>query len=154
MAYPPITELPPAPQRGDTDFSEKANAHVAALTPWTQDVNAAGAFIEQCVTAAAESRDDAAESADQAAESATAAEQARQAAESFANFKGRWSDLEGALSKPASVLEDGKVWTLLTDLADVTLSQPGVSDDWYPDPSDIFTNSTGLAQTHAIALSF
>ncbi|WP_339883634.1 hypothetical protein [Vreelandella maris] len=148
MAYPPITELPPAPQRGDTDFSEKANAHVAALTPWTEDVNAAGAFIEQCVTAAAESRDDAAESATLSEAWATNLDEvgetglkgsrgyAQDAANtaaivaSTANFQGAWIDLSGPYVAGISTYHSGKYWRLLNDVADITLTEPGTSADW------------------------
>ena len=171
MAYPPIQELPPAPQRGDTDFSEKANAHVAALTPWTTDVNAAGAFIEQCVTAAAESRDDAAEGAALSERWATSIDAvsgelkgARGYAQDAAilagmaissvNFVGNWSDIAGTLAVPASVYHNGQYWQLLNDISDVQASEPGVSADWASTTDDIFSSKSNLTQAHAIALSF
>lgn len=40
------------------------------------------------------------------------------------NFKGRWSDLSGALNKPASVTHNGATWLLLTNLANVAASEP------------------------------
>ena len=59
---------------------------------------------------------------------AVAASEANTAA--FANFKGAWSALTGALAKPASVFHNGAFWALLNNLADVTASQPGVTSDW------------------------
>ena len=47
-----------------------------------------------------------------------------------ADFKGSWSTLTGALTMPASVLDDGKYWVLLGNLANVTSATPGVSASW------------------------
>ena len=46
--YPTITPLPDAPVRGDTRavFTAKYNARFAAEQAWTDQINAAGAFIE------------------------------------------------------------------------------------------------------------
>lgn len=114
MAHPTITALPPAPVRGEDfeTFAQKANDHVAALTPWTDEVNALGAYME-----------DASALAEDAIASASIATSA-------ANFKGEWSPLTGSLAVPASVYHDGRHWNLLNDLADVTTSEPGVSSDW------------------------
>lgn len=43
---------------------------------------------------------------------------------------GNWSALTGALSPPASVIHDDKLWVLNTATTDVTLDQPGVSAKW------------------------
>ncbi len=61
---------------------------------------------------------------------ALAAEDAALVSVAAANFKGTWSSLTGALNKPASVYHSGTVWALLNNLANVALSQPGVSADW------------------------
>ena len=69
MPYPTIQTLPPAPQRGEDfqTFADKANAHAAALTPWTDDVNSAGAFIESTAAGVDEDRQAAAQSVSDAA---------------------------------------------------------------------------------------
>lgn len=48
MAFPPITQLPPAPSRADdpANFSTKADAHVAALSQFVNQVNGFGAYID------------------------------------------------------------------------------------------------------------
>lgn len=46
------------------------------------------------------------------------------------NMQGAWSGLTGGLNTPATVAHNSKIWLLLTRLADVTASEPGVSADW------------------------
>ena len=45
-------------------------------------------------------------------------------------FRGSWSAQTGAASLPYAVWHSGRVWSLLTPLADVTTSEPGASADW------------------------
>lgn len=51
-----------------------------------------------------------------------------------ANFKGSWSNLTGAIPDPATnattVNHNGLFYQALNAIADVTLSEPGVSNDW------------------------
>lgn len=73
---------------------------------------------------------------------ASAAAQVQLALDAAA-MKGNWSALTGALNKPASVANGGKIWALLNNLADVTTSQPGVTVDWVditPAPSAYVCN--------------
>ncbi|MFZ4286628.1 hypothetical protein [Variovorax sp. HJSM1_2] len=64
-----------------------------------------------------------------------------------ANFKGNWSALSGALSRPASVLHAGSYWLLMVDLPNVAASTPGVSGDWTPldPPGKYFGAGTRIA---------
>jgi hypothetical protein len=57
-------------------------------------------------------------------------EDAADASAASAAFKGEWSLLTGALAVPSSVAHNGAIWVLLTSLADVTASEPGVDADW------------------------
>lgn len=126
MPRPIVQQLPPAPQRGEDfqTFTEKANAHVAALTSWTDDVNE----LAEWVNDAAVDVEQNAQTAVDAAQSASNVEAVVLAA---ADFQGEWSALTGALSVPASVYHDGVYWRLLTDLADVTASEPSEANaDW------------------------
>lgn len=106
-----ITPLPSAPLPTDTpaQFNTKAFAWVAALDDWTTEANAL----------AVDANDDASNASDSA-----------DIAVASANFKGQWSNLTGALNVPAAVYHSNKFWILLNNLADVTLSEPGVSADW------------------------
>lgn len=68
---------------------------------------------------------------DDAAASAGLAETYKDLAADTANFKGAWSGLTGALNTPAVVAHDGANWQLLNNLADVTASEPSISNsDW------------------------
>ena len=51
-------------------------------------------------------------------------------AQSSANFKGDWSDQTGAAAIPYSVYHEGNYWQLVSNLADVTASEPGVTAAW------------------------
>lgn len=58
------------------------------------------------------------------------AQAAALAAESAANYAGAWSSLTGPLTVPASAFHNGKFWILLSDVADVTANEPGISANW------------------------
>ena len=121
-----ITALPTAPDPATMSpslFASTAAASVLAQKAMTPELNL---MAGQMNTVAGEINAAIAPVAGQVA--AVAASEANTAA--FANFKGAWSALTGALAKPASVFHNGAFWTLLNNLADVTASTPGVSADW------------------------
>lgn len=121
----PVSTLGTVPARTQTqaEFTTNADAFLGALPTFRTELNALGENVydnaDEAAAAAVSATADAASAA--AAEANTAA---------LANFKGNWSSLTGALAKPASVFHNGAFWALLTNLADVTTSQPGVSADW------------------------
>ena len=89
MTRPIVRQLPPAPQRGEDfqTFTEKANAHVAALTPWTDDVNELATWVndtaedvEQNAQTAVDAAQSASNSAQSASDSAGAAANSAQSA--------------------------------------------------------------------------
>ena len=132
MTAPVIPALPTPPVRSDApaDFAAKADAFAASLVGFVNDVNGSAVFIDQRATDADARATASANSASAAAQAKTDAELARDAAQNVANFKGAWSSLTGSLSLPATVLHNGMIWSLLVNLPDVTLSQPGVTADW------------------------
>ncbi len=138
-AKPVLSSPPEAPLRGEPSgtFSTKANALVAWLTTNVSDQNEGIDWQNIVYTEMGTLADNAATSAvaasDQvtlAAEQAIRAEEAATFAESLSNFKGQWVDLTGSLNVPAVVFHDNAYWRLLNNIADVTLSEPGVSADW------------------------
>jgi len=125
MAFVPITALPAAPSRTQSQavFSANTDAFLTALPPLVTEINAGGAAIEASQTAASTSETNAATSATASATSAASAA-------ASANYKGEWSTLTGALNIPASVSKSGNLYILKLSLADVTASEPGVTTDW------------------------
>ena len=119
-----VGDLPNKDTMTESEFNVAAEAWVEYQDGIAAEVNAfstqANSLRTDCNTAKTD------------AEAALAStETARDTAAASANFAGNWSDLTGALAMPASVWHDGKLWLLLTDLADVTASEPSPSNtDW------------------------
>jgi len=141
-APPTINALPAAPDPNDrATFNARAYPWSAALGPFSAQVTAVAINVADNADEAADSATAAANQAALATSNgaaqvalaqgwATAAEQTYQAAAAFANFKGPWSSLSGALAVPASVHHNGRIWTLLSSLANVATAEPGVSSAW------------------------
>jgi hypothetical protein len=139
-----ITALPSAPLPTDNTatFNSKAFALVAALNTFVTQANAVEAAVDaDAVTVSA---------------SSTTASNASAAAVGAANFKGEWSTLTGALSIPASVSYNSKVWILTVSVSNVAAEVPGVSTKWIaalnlasPGPIGGTTPSSGVFTTLA-----
>lgn len=135
-----ITALPTPPSRQDpANFSDRADAFLGALPTFTTEANTLATDVNaKQVTASA--------AAITAVSAASAAALSEANAASTANFKGIWSSLTGALNKPASVSHNGTIWALLNNLANVALSQPGVTTDW------VYVSGSGAPYTPTTAL--
>lgn len=155
-----ITAHPePAPNK-DTQtasaFQDACDEHLEWLLDYVGEVNTWG---EQANALATEVNDDAATAS---AAATTATEQAElattngaaqvalasthaQTAAANAQFVGQWSTLTGDLTVPASTYHAGAYWMLLSDLADVTTSEPGESADWAPVYASISIDGPGSA---------
>jgi len=139
MAYPPITSLGTVPQRTQTpaEFATNADSFLGALPNFRTELNTFGAYVD---TKGAEVDADAAAAASSALQSQNSASASdasaalalfyKDLAAGTANFKGLWSALTGALAVPASVYHNGLTWILLSNLANVTTAEPGVSASW------------------------
>ena len=129
----PLTPLPLPPTRQDPiNFAARADAFLAALPDFQIELNTLASELDSIGINATQSEIN-------AAQSATDAQDAANVAGAFADYKGLWSSLTGALNKPASVKHSNKYWFLLNDLPDVTVSEPGVSLDW--EESDVVRTS-------------
>ncbi len=120
-----VSNLPAVPSRGvPSTFSTLFEAFLTALkNTFVSEVNTVAGEINTNATTAST----AASTASTAAGTATSASAAAAAA---ANFKGSWSALTGALAVPASVAHSGRIWVLLSSIADVTAKTPGVASEW------------------------
>ena len=117
LTFADITPLPDPPQRTDpANFATKADAFLGALPDFATEANALATTVNGYKTDA--------EAAQAAAEAAQAV------AQTSANFKGNWSDQTGAAAVPYSVYHEGNYWQLVSNLADVTASEPGVTAAW------------------------
>jgi len=175
--YPIIPEMPDPPIRNEApaDFSRKASVFLGFLPTLRTAINDAGAWIQTALGTTLGYKNDAAQSvldaahqvslaegqaglalghanaasgfADDSQGYANSADMYAQVAAATANFKGRWSELSGPLSIPASVYHDGSYWQLLNSLADVSTSEPGVTGDWLGTETEIlsWTTITGSA---------
>lgn len=162
MAAPTVDVLSPAPSPADSGdvFDAKAFQFTSELSPFGQQIQAVGEYVETQAAAVDDTIDqavaDATQEANDAASAAAASESnaagsesaalgyrneaevfrnetenARDAAIALVNFAGKWEDLTGALNTPATVYHLGSYWNLLTDLADVTASEPANDNaDW------------------------
>lgn len=139
MAYPPITSLGTVPQRTQTpaEFATNADSFLGALPNFRTELNTFGAYVDAAGVAIDADAAAAANSALQAQNSASASDASAALALSYkdlaagtANFKGSWSALTGSLAVPASVYHNGLTWVLLSNLANVTTAEPGISASW------------------------
>lgn len=120
-----VSALPAVPSRGvPSTFSALFEAFLTALK---------NTFVTEVNTVAGEVNTNASTASAAASTATTAASTASSAsalAVAAANFKGAWSGLSGALNTPASVAHGGRLWMLLSSVADVTAKTPGVASEW------------------------
>ena len=121
---PPAAPVVPLyPPLGSATFNADAYAYGTAMPGVVDGIND---LADNAHTNALSAN----ESATAAQQSALDASNAAAPALAAANYKGLWGDLTGALSKPACVKHEGRFWMLLSNLADVAVSEPDVSADW------------------------
>jgi hypothetical protein len=131
-----VSALPPVPSRGNpATFSTLFEAFLTALQgDFVSQVNTVAGEVNTKATAAATSASTASTQASAASSSASSAASSATAAAASAlagaAFKGAWSGLSGPLAVPASVAHGGRLWTLLSNVADVTAKTPGIAAEW------------------------
>lgn len=131
---PTISDLPDAPNSvtdSPSEFDAKANSFVTAQVGQVASYNTANQWAKTTVQ---QTYDNAIEAAASAVSSEESAEEAAiYAANSAgsANYVGVWSNLNGALSKPASVLHNNTYWRLNNNLTNVASSEPSpTNSNW------------------------
>jgi len=121
------------PQRTQTptDFANNADDWLTYQAPLASSYNSLASYLDGLAVDVEADKTASATSASESATSATNAQNYATSAASSANFAGEWSSLTGALNTPATALHTGVYWQLLTDLADVTASEPATTNaDW------------------------
>jgi len=121
-----ITNLPSAPTRNDSpdEFSSKSDASLGALPNFVVEANTTTTEVQSNKFAAAASSSQASLYTSEATNSA-------QVSSANANYKGIWSDQTGAAVVPYSVYNSDYFWILVSNIADVTASEPSDSNtDW------------------------
>ena len=142
---PTITSLPTPPDPNDrSTFNARAYPWSVAQQTLATEANAVAASVYANAT-------EVLASANAAAASQTAAANSALAAAGAANFKGDWSTLTGALTRPACVKYAGRFWLLVSDLANVTTATPGVSAAWTSMDAGIRPTQLCTANTSAVA---
>ena len=141
-APPTINALPAPPDPNDrATFNTRAYPWSVAQQTLATEANAVAANVyanaqdaaDQAALATTNGAAQVVLAADQAAlagDHAIAAALSSEAARAIANFAGVWSTLTGPLNKPATVYHAGLFYVLVNSLANVALSEPGVTADW------------------------
>lgn len=113
------------------DFADNADDWLAYQSPLASDYNGLATYLDALSVTVDGYAVNALNSANASAASASEADGYADIAQSSANFKGEWSSLTGGLSVPSIVLHNGANWQLLVNLANVTLSEPSLTNsDW------------------------
>lgn len=119
MTAPIISAMPTPPNRSQDQFTFRTNADnwVSAVPTFVSEANTLGSWINN------------------------------QASTIFGvgqGFAGEWSSLTGSANIPYSVSHNGNLWVLTTNLADITASEPSVSNtDWVATTSQNFVENDG-----------
>lgn len=131
---PTITDLPPAPNSAtDTlsEFDSKATVFVAGQVGLPPEQNASNAWVKETSDITYGNALESQVSATASAASAAESEQSARDSEASANYFGLWSSLTGSLNTGVSVGHEGGIWRLNVNLADVTTSEPSLTNnDW------------------------
>lgn len=132
MSFPNLTPWPAAVTPDDEPdvFSAKMYARIAAEAQNVTQLNAAGAYIDAQVLLVDLDRIAAQDAVGDAEQQVALATEQAEIAGFTAHYVGQWADLAGALNKPATVKHGGLFWLLVNNLANVTTSEPGMTNDW------------------------
>lgn len=134
MAITPIplfSGTPPNRNQPQSEFNTNVANWVSYTTTIQTNLNTFGTEANALAVEVGGYKDLALTYSNNAAASASAALASQNLAAASADFKGAWASLTGALNKPASVFHSGSFWALLNNLANVTTSEPSLTNaDW------------------------
>jgi hypothetical protein len=148
------THTPPDKSQSREVFNANMRAAFAYEANLASQINTVAGEVNANALLATEKADVAVAKAEEAGLAVIQASDIAATVIGTANFAGVWNELTGPLTVPTSVLHNGIYWMLLHDIADVTLSEPGISGDWSKISFPPFVDLDALAQLHATALSF
>lgn len=112
------TPLPTPPSTSDpANFDPRADAFLGGLPTFQTQTNELAAATYQNAL-------DSVNSATSSYQNALLSSQSAAGAQATANYKGEWSSLSGALSMPATVSHQGRMWYLKQALVNVASQQP------------------------------
>lgn len=120
----PDPSLPLADPTDPDTFSRRKLEHLR----WEREDLAPGVLA--LAEASLDNANDALDASTDAATASAAATAAAAVAAAAANFKGTYASRVGAAAVPYSVSHLGKLWMLLSNLADVTTKVPGTDAEW------------------------
>ena len=133
VAVPAVTPLPEFPKYNDPSYNTKGWNWGTAIPQHSLDLvgvaNATKTNAEHAQTQAEASL----WFASQAQARVTDVEAAAQGAFAAANFKGEWSALTGALNVPATVMHQGRLWYLKSNLSNVASVTPALGSAYWGD---------------------
>ena len=113
------------------NFPQNAEDQYTYLATFSTDWNTTIALMNTAIGETNGYANNASASASNAEESAGESASSALVSQSNANFVGKWANQSGAANIPYSVWNDGNNWQLLTNLGDVTASEPQADNaDW------------------------
>jgi len=131
---PSVSELPPAPNSAtDTpsEFDSKANNTVSAQVAMIPQINSANDWVETTAQQVYNNAIEAEASATNSEESAQNSADSASISQNAGNILGEWSGLTGSVSIGKIALHLNGRWQATKAIADVTASEPSLSNpDW------------------------
>lgn len=132
---PAVSTLSSPPNRATdstTVYANKADTTMSEIPPMVTSQNSLADWQEVTAQEVYDNAVEANTSAGNSAASAAESLQYSQDSASSANYVGEWADQTGAANKPYSTSNNGAIYGLVNNLADVTLSEPSPNNaDWF-----------------------
>lgn len=145
---PPDVIIPsPYPALGSPTFNEDA---YATWTTVPGAITRIGEIAENAATNTQISHDNAVTALQAKDLAVTAAEEAS----ASVNFLGFWEDQTGSAAKGVSVKHNNRIWRSVVAIANITLSEPGVSADWTTGDGGVVTQRVAVNTTMSAGVAY